>query len=121
MASEKDLVEKIDQNKFHIKLVLKSQEAKQGFQAQLLKQIAAREIDIGNWDLIQKFLIVYQARTVIPSFKEAKTREYVQALSKFSWDEMKNADYQAKCWGDFNSLADASMKAFKIGDKAQER
>jgi len=59
LASERALVEKINHNKFHVKLMLKSQEAKSDFQIELLRSIKRREEDIQTWDQIKKFLIVY--------------------------------------------------------------
>ena len=43
LASERDLVDKIGQNKFHFKLLLKSQEAKQRFALELQDSIPQRE------------------------------------------------------------------------------
>jgi len=43
LATERDLVDKIGQNKFHFKLLLKSQEAKQRFALELQSRMKERE------------------------------------------------------------------------------
>ena len=68
LATERDLVDKINHNKFDFKLVLKSQDAKQSLQTDLISSIKRREEDIEKWDHIKKFLIVYQATVVTKYF-----------------------------------------------------
>ena len=54
-----------------------------------------------NWDHIKKVLIIYLAEIAIPRFRKNKQSQYIYAMQDFSYEEMKNAERQLECWGDF--------------------
>jgi hypothetical protein len=91
LAEERELVEKLVQNKFTLKTMFKTKSGKLKKQATILEKIAQRERDIENWDVIKRMLIVYLAEQAIPEYRQRKMRAYVEAMQGFSKAELVNA------------------------------
>jgi hypothetical protein len=91
LAEERELVEKLGQNKFTLKTMFKTKSGKLKKQATILEKIAQRERDIENWDVIKRMLIVYLAEQAIPEYRQRKMRAYVEAMQGFSKAELVNA------------------------------
>ena len=112
LQEERELINKINQNKMSLKTILKSQKQKAEKVQNLLISVDQREKDIENWDRIKKFLIVYLAEIAIPYFKDRKIEKYICTMQAFSMDEMTNAEKHLACWGDFRDLTDIYMRQY---------
>ena len=107
LAEERELCEKLNQNKFSMKTFFKSASGKDKKKMEILANIQQRERDIANWDEIKRFLTVYLAEIAIPDFKKRKMFKYIHAMQNFSKDELSNAEKHQSCWKDFYDLTKA--------------
>lgn len=115
LSEKRELLTKINEGKFSVKTMLKTQNQKTQKQSDLVAKIQQTECDIDNWDKIKKMLTIYLAEIAIPAYRKRKVAKYTFAMQMFSFDEMVNAEKHLACWGDFKELTDNFMHK-KVGD-----
>ena len=59
------------------------------------------EKDVGNFDVIKRFLTIYLATIAIPKYKEQRIMAYVRAMGRMSDCECRNAENTFDCWKNF--------------------
>jgi len=92
LQDKRELLNKINQGKFSVKTMLKSNSQKTQKQQSLVEEIQQTECDIENWDKIKKMLTVYLAEIAIPAYRKRKVGKYAFAMQMFSFDELMNAE-----------------------------
>ena len=80
LASDQELLAKIQSGKFSLKTMFKKQSKKQDMVHEVTMRIQQRQRDIENWETIKRFLTIYLSEQAIPLFKQRKTTKYVEAM-----------------------------------------
>jgi hypothetical protein len=101
VKNNKETVDKLNQGKFTIKGLFKSQSGKASETQNILQSISQSEKDIQNYEIIKNFLIIYIAEIAIPAFKAQRQGNYLKAMAAFCSQEVSNARTQSTTWTDF--------------------
>ena len=72
----------------------------------MLAQIQDLEKDVKNFEVIRNYLILYLAEVAIPSFKDQKFANYINAMRSFCVSEVENAKNHQACWSGFLEVID---------------
>jgi hypothetical protein len=101
VKNSKETVDKMNQGKFTLKGLFKSQSGRAAETQNILQSISQSERDIQNYEIIKNFLVVYIAEIAIPAFKAKRQGDYLRAMAAFCDQEISNARTQSSTWTDF--------------------
>jgi hypothetical protein len=101
VKSNKETVDKMNQGKFTLKGLFKSQSGKATETQNILQSISQSEKDIQNYEIIKNYLIIYIAEIAIPAYKAQRQGNYLRAMAAFCSQEISNSRTQSTTWTDF--------------------
>ena len=101
VKNNKETVDKMNQGKFTLKGLFKSQTGKATETQNILQSISQSEKDIQNYEIIKNYLIIYIAEIAIPAYKALRQGNYLRAMAAFCSQEISNASTQSTTWSDF--------------------
>lgn len=93
--------------KFTFTGMLKNEKEKK--EAIIVKEeiIAQLKIDVSNFDIIRRMLIIYLATVAVPQYKKQAKERYIKQMGLMCRSEVANAASLTNCWGSFKSLIDS--------------
>jgi len=57
--------------------------------------------DVGQYDVLKKYLTIYLATVAIPQYKKQRIESYVRAMGRMADAEVRNAENTYDCWNNF--------------------
>lgn len=87
-ASERETLSSLQQGKFTMRGMLKSESQKQQEINRITGLVQQLDRDVENWDQLKKFITIYLFEVAIPQFRNKKVVKYVEAMQAFSFVEL---------------------------------
>jgi len=106
IASLKDDIAKLNGGRFTFGGLLKDEAGKKQSAIEKGLLVAQLELDVQNYDILKKILVVYTALVAVATFKKKSTQRYIQAMGKMCDSEVHNANAVSDCWHSFKQLID---------------
>ena len=57
--------------------------------------------DLGQYDILKKYLTIYLATVAIPQYKKQRIEAYVRAMGRMADAEVRNSENTYDCWNNF--------------------
>lgn len=100
-------IDKLNSGKFTFGSMLKNEAEKKQSAIEKTALKAQLQLDVINYDIIKKMLIIYCALIAIPQFKKKSTQRYIIAMGSMCDAEVHNANSISDCWHSFKQLIDS--------------
>lgn len=101
IASLTENINKLNANKFTFGSMFKSESGKK--EEAMQKETTRNELqkDVGQYDVLKKYLTIYLATVAIPQYKKQRIESYVRAMGRMADAEVRNAENTYDCWNNF--------------------
>jgi hypothetical protein len=96
-------INKLNAGKFSLKSMFKNDSEKKTTAVEKGNVKKQYEMDVQNYDVLKKYLIIYLATKAIPNYKTQRTQAYIRAMGRMSDAEVRNAENTFDCWTNFQN------------------